>query len=42
MFHKLVSTAEKYARLEYELANNTALITDAQAYAKAIKEYPLG
>ena len=39
MFHKLVSTAEKYARLEYELANNTALITDAQAYAKAIKEY---
>ena len=39
MFEKLVSTAEKYARLEYELANNTALITDAQAYAKAIKEY---
>ena len=39
MFHKLVSTAEKYERLEYELANNTALITDAQAYAKAIKEY---
>ena len=39
MFHKLVSTAEKYARLEYELANNTALITDSQAYAKAIKEY---
>ncbi len=39
MFHKLVSTAEKYARLEYELSNNTALITDAQAYAKAIKEY---
>ena len=26
-------------RLEYELANNNALITDAQAYAKAIKEY---
>ena len=39
MFEKLVSTAEKYARLEYELANNTALITDAAAYAKAIKEY---
>lgn len=39
MFEKLVSTAEKYDRLEYELANNTALITDAQAYAKAIKEY---
>ena len=39
MFENLVSTAEKYDRLEYELANNTALITDAQAYAKAIKEY---
>ena len=39
MFEKLVSTAEKYDRLEYELANNTSLITDAQAYAKAIKEY---
>ncbi len=39
MFEKLVYTAEKYDRLEYELANNTALITDATAYAKAIKEY---
>ena len=39
MFEKLVSTVEKYDRLEYELANNTALITDAQSYAKAIKEY---
>ena len=39
MFEKLVSTVEKYDRLEYELANNTALITDASAYAKAIKEY---
>ncbi len=39
MFNKLDSTVEKYDRLEYELANNTALITDAQAYAKAIKEY---
>ena len=39
MFEKLVSTAQKYDRLEYELANNTALITDSQAYAKAIKEY---
>jgi len=39
MFEKLVSTVEKYDRLEYELANNTALITDATAYAKAIKEY---
>ena len=39
MFEKLVSTVEKYDRLEYELANNTSLITDAQAYAKAIKEY---
>lgn len=39
MFDKLNATAEKYERLEYELANNNALITDAQAYAKAIKEY---
>ena len=39
MFNKLDSTVEKYDRLEYELANNTSLITDAQAYAKAIKEY---
>jgi len=39
MFDKLDSTVEKYDRLEYELANNTSLITDAQAYAKAIKEY---
>ena len=39
MFEKLVSTVEKYDRLEYELANNTALITDATAYAKAVKEY---
>ena len=39
MFEKLVDTAQKYDRLEYELANNQALITDAQAYAKAIKEY---
>ena len=39
MFEKLDATVEKYERLEYELANNTALITDATAYAKAIKEY---
>ena len=39
MFEKLNATAEKYERLEYELANNNSLITDAQAYAKAIKEY---
>ena len=39
MFEKLVDTVQKYDRLEYELANNTTLITDAQAYAKAIKEY---
>ena len=39
MFENLISTVEKYDRLEYELANNTALITDATAYAKAIKEY---
>ncbi len=39
MFEKLNPTVEKYDRLEYELANNTALLTDAVAYAKAIKEY---
>ena len=39
MFEKLVFTEQKYDRLEYELANNTALITDATEYAKAIKEY---
>ena len=39
MFNKLDATVEKYERLEYELANNSALITDATAYAKAIKEY---
>ncbi len=39
MFEKLNSTVEKYDRLEYELANNTVLLTDAVAYAKAIKEY---
>ena len=39
MFEKLDATVEKYERLEYELANNTALITDSVAYAKAIKEY---
>ena len=39
MFNKLEATVEKYERLEFELANNTALITDATAYAKAIKEY---
>ena len=39
MFENLISTKEKYLRLEYELANNTSLITDPVAYAKAIKEY---
>ena len=39
MFNKLDATVEKYERLEYELANNSARITDATAYAKAIKEY---
>ena len=39
MFDKLDAAVDKYERLEYELANNNALITDAQAYAKAIKEY---
>ena len=39
MFENLVATKEKYLRLEYELANNTALITDPSAYSKAIKEF---
>ncbi len=39
MFDKLISTCEKYDRLEYELANNPTLLTDAVAYAKTIKEY---
>lgn len=39
MFENLISTVERYESLEYELANNNALITDAKAYAKAIKEY---
>ena len=39
MFENLVATKEKYLRLEYELSNNTALIMDSSAYAKAIKEY---
>ena len=39
MFEKLEFTAQKYDRLEYELANNTELITNAASYAKAIKEY---
>jgi len=39
MFDNLIATKEKYQRLEYELANNTSLILDSVAYAKAIKEY---
>ncbi len=39
MFDKLDAAVEKYERLEYELANNNALITNAQEYSKAIKEY---
>ena len=39
MFENLVATKEKYLRLEYELANNTELITDPSAYSKAIKEF---
>ncbi len=39
MFDKLEDTVRKYERLEYELANNNSLITNAQEYAKAIKEY---
>jgi len=39
MFENLIATKEKYQRLEYELANNNALLTDSVAYAKAIKEY---
>ncbi len=39
MFEKLEDTQIKYERLEYELANNNSLITNAQQYAKAIKEF---
>ncbi len=36
---KLEETEDKYIRLEFELSNNNALLTDAKAYAVAIKEY---
>lgn len=39
MFENLISTVEKYEGLEYELANNNALMNDAKAYAMVIKEY---
>ena len=36
---KLADTEQKYIRLEFELANNQALLCDPKAYASAIKEY---
>ena len=36
---KLADTEQKYIRLEFELANNQALLCDPKAYAAAIKEY---
>ena len=36
---KLADTEQKYMRLEFELANNQALLCDPKAYASAIKEY---
>ena len=36
---KLADTEQKYIRLEFELANNQALLQDPKAYAAAIKEY---
>ena len=36
---KLADTEQKYIRLEFELANNQALLSDPKAYAAAIKEY---
>ncbi len=36
---KLADTEQKYIRLEFELANNQALLGDPKAYAAAIKEY---
>ena len=36
---RLTDTEQKYIRLEFELANNQALLCDAKAYAEAIKEY---
>ena len=35
---KLADTEQKYIRLEFELANNQALLCDPKAYAAAIKE----
>ena len=36
---KLDEIEIKYNRLEFELANNTSLLSDVKAYAAAIKEY---
>ncbi len=36
---KLYSTEQKYINLEFELANNQALLCDPKAYAAAMKEY---
>lgn len=39
MLDKLRQTEEKYRAIEFELSNNSTLITDAKLYAKTIKEY---
>lgn len=39
MLDKLSQTEEKYRAIEFELANNTSLMTDPKLYAKTIKEY---
>ena len=36
---KLDEIEIKYDRLEFELANNTSLLSDVKAYASAVKEY---
>ncbi len=39
MIDKLQQTEEKFTKLEFELANNTSLLSDAKLYAKAVKEF---
>ncbi len=39
MLDKLRQTEERYSAIEFELAHNNTLITDAKLYAKTIKEY---
>lgn len=39
MIDKLKDIEEKYERLEFELANNSALLSDSSLYAKTVKEF---